>query len=384
MKIDATNIADLSQIKPEIPSTYQAPQTVEPAPAPVRLPQAPLNDPAILSLGRPPASAVPGATELHSEPMVEQVLAERDTSAVQRVIPGGRAANRPLSPIEDAVEPLNDLHIGEELQKENIKQMDKEDDKTHKKRRKRQNRRGKQNQQQQQAQSQQQHDTDLASSPDGNVPSSGRGKGWRQTPMLQSTASFQPFNSLKRKGRGRKGAEDNGWESAEVTEEMGDFDFENNLLKFDKRTIFDQMRKEDSVDDATRLVAHNRLPKPGTNNGKNLHYTENVLNVTPTGTKNADFWNSEADDGLHDAEVLSGREPRNATIMRRTDSKNGISKRSQSRKASGAMVGGQPPSRVNSAVSTPLRMRQLQITWLTIFTASTSTWSIPCPLKPSC
>ena len=256
----------------------------------------------------------------------------------------GRPANKPLSPIKDVMGPLSALRIGNESQKEIETRMDTEEDKSQKKRRRRQNKRGKQ-------QSQQHHDSDAASSPGGNVPSSGHGKGWRQTPMLQSTASFQPFNSLKRKGRGRKGVEDKGWESAEVTEEMGDFDFENNLLKFDKQTIFDQMRKEDSVDEASRLVAHNRLPKPGTNSGKNLHYTENVLNVPPTMARNANFWNSEADVGLHDEEGLSSRESRNATIMRRTDSKGGISRRSQSRKASGAMIGGQTPTRVNSAVS---------------------------------
>lgn len=169
--------------------------------------------------------------------------------------------------------------------------------------------------------------------------------------MLQSTSSFQPFHSLK-KGRGRKGGDENGWESAEVTEEMGEFDFENNLAKFDKRTIFDQMRKDDQIDDSTRLVAHNRRPKPGTNGGKNLHYTENVLDLTPTlANKNADFWNSEADDGEKEAERVSAQEARTISVLRRAESKNGLSRRSQSRKASGATAGGQPLSRVNSSVS---------------------------------
>lgn len=174
------------------------------------------------------------------------------------------------------------------------------------------------------------------------------GKGWRQTPILQSTASFQPFNSLKRNGKGSKATADNGWASEEVTEEMGDFDFENNLAKFDKRTIFDQMRKEDQTDDACRLVSHNRRVKPGTAGGKNLHYTENVLDVPSTTTPGADFWNSEADVGINGPERLSGREQKNGQTMRRTDSKTNGSRRSQSRKASNA-VGGQPLTRVNSA-----------------------------------
>ncbi|KAL6414738.1 hypothetical protein AUP68_01270 [Ilyonectria robusta] len=186
----------------------------------------------------------------------------------------------------------------------------------------------------------------------------GRGKGWRQTPILQSTASFQPFNSLKRNGKGRKGGPDNGWASEDVTEEMGEFDFENNLAKFDKRTIFDQMRKEDQVDDASRLVSHNRRPKPGTAGGKNLHYTENVLDVPSVAGKNADFWNSEADDGLNEAERLMGRDLRSSQSNRKTDTKSGPSRRSQSRKASTVAVpGGLPLSRVNSGVRSSHRPR---------------------------
>ncbi|KAK7581466.1 hypothetical protein V3481_013570 [Fusarium oxysporum f. sp. vasinfectum] len=182
-------------------------------------------------------------------------------------------------------------------------------------------------------------------------PASGRGKGWRQTPILQSTSSFQPFHSLKKSSKGRKGILDNGWASEDVTEEMGEFDFENNLAKFDKRTIFDQMRKEDQIDDASRLVSHNRKPKPGTAGGKNLHYTENVLDLPSSTKKDADFWNSEADDGLNEAERLSGRDVRSGQGNRRADSKPGPSRRSQSRKASAvAISGGLPLSRVNSGV----------------------------------
>jgi enhancer of mRNA-decapping protein 3 len=182
-------------------------------------------------------------------------------------------------------------------------------------------------------------------------PASGRGKGWRQTPILQSTSSFQPFQFLKKSAKGRKGTLDNGWASEDVTEEMGDFDFENNLAKFDKATIFDQMRREDQVDDASRLVAHNRKPKPGTAGGKNLHYTENVLDLPPITKKDAYSWNSEADDGLNGAERLSGREVRSSQSNRRADSKSGPSRRSQSRKASAvATSGGLPLTRVNSGV----------------------------------
>ncbi|KAK3322202.1 YjeF-related protein N-terminus-domain-containing protein [Apodospora peruviana] len=192
-----------------------------------------------------------------------------------------------------------------------------------------------------------------------------RGPGWRQTPMLQSNSSFQPFNSL----RGAKGrqANDNGWASEDVTDvqEAGDFDFEGGLAKFDKYNLFEQMRKDDQIDDADRLVSHNRQPKPkpGTAGGKNLHHSENVLDMPsaatlkpakdrPTKEPANDFWNSEADDGaLNGGERLSGRELGSSRQgSRRGESKVSATRRSQSRKASGA-VPGQAPSRVNSGVS---------------------------------
>lgn len=208
---------------------------------------------------------------------------------------------------------------------------------------------------------------DYEASPAATAKIAGRGKGWRQTPILQSTASFQPFHSLKRNGKGRQ-AVDNGWASEDVTDvqEMGDFDFEGSLAKFDKQNLFEQMRKDDLIDEADRLVSHNRQPppKPGTAGGKNLHYSENVLDMPPTILKPPkdrpasketpnDFWNSEADDGVpNSGERLSGREPGMGSRQgsRRGDSK--VSgRRSQSRKANDAVRTGSGPSRVNSGVS---------------------------------
>lgn len=153
-------------------------------------------------------------------------------------------------------------------------------------------------------------------------------------------------------------AVDNGWASEDVTDvqEMGEFDFEGSLAKFDKHTLFDQMRKDDEIDDASRLVSHNRLPKPkpGTAGGKNLHYTENVLDATPTSVAKGkgelpnDFWNSEADDGVvNGSERLSGRELGSRQSSRRAESKISTNRRSQSRKASAATVTG--PVRTGSS-----------------------------------
>ncbi|CRK34890.1 hypothetical protein BN1723_020166, partial [Verticillium longisporum] len=97
--------------------------------------------------------------------------------------------------------------------------------------------------------------------------------------MLQSTSSFQPFKALKRNGKAGNSVLDNGWASEDVTEEMGEFDFEGELAKFDKQTIFNQMQKDDLVEESDRLVSHNRKAKPGTAGGKNYHHTENVLDI---------------------------------------------------------------------------------------------------------
>ncbi|KAF2962969.1 hypothetical protein GQX73_g10600 [Xylaria multiplex] len=198
-----------------------------------------------------------------------------------------------------------------------------------------------------------------------NPPSSARptnqNKGWRQTPILQSTKSFQPFTSLKKSQKRRADpSADSGWASEDVTDvqEAGDFDFEGSLAKFDKRTIFDEMQEQDRIDEADRLVSHNRLPrhKPGTAGGKNLHYTENVLDPAPSAPKitkeiPGDFWRSEADDDPVNGtgEAPSGREGSGRSSRVRGESRMSTTRRSQSRKAStSAGIGG--PSRVNSGV----------------------------------
>ena len=370
MRIDATNIADISEIKPEEPpaALYNPPVAEVPA-APARQTQAGLDDPAILSLERPPSSGPTAPVELHNSQVVE-ADGEDGLAGVLQGIHVGRTFNKPLTPIQDIMEPLHSLDLNGSYgaPEQKMKPSDTEGEKSHKKKRRRQNKQTKQQQQQLQ-----QEDSDAVSEHGGNAQSGSRGKGWRQTPMLHSSSSFQPFHSLKKKGRGRKGDE-NGWESADVTEEMGEFDFENNLAKFDKRTIFDQMRREDEVDDASRLVSHNRRPKPGTNGGQNLHYTESVLDTTPKmGAKNADFWNSEADDAEKEPERSNVHEARTISVMRRAESKNGASKRSQSRKASAATVGGHPLSRVNSHVSIqPTLHKKTTECSLTAITASVS------------
>ncbi|KAF7562697.1 hypothetical protein G7046_g1445 [Stylonectria norvegica] len=344
MTIEASNIADLSEVKPDEPppATY-APPAAESVAAPVLsqpVSKTAFVDPAILSLGRRPVSAAPSASEAKIPvvdvrpelkagqrgvlPIVVPVVVERrGTSPNQTLNNSLKSSNIDDAAIEEDKAPGDGLQESQAQKKKRRKPK----------------------------QVKSQRPEEDARAVDNSGSAGGRGKGWRQTPILQSTSSFQPFNSLKRNGKGRKGNADNGWASEDVTEEMGDFDFVNNLAKFDKRTLFDQMRKEDQVDDASRLVAHNRRPKPGTAGGKNLHYSENVLETPATAAQNADFWNSEADDGLNGAERLAGRDVRSSQSNRRAESKSVISRRSQSRKASAVVAaGGLPLSRVNSNV----------------------------------
>ena len=86
--------------------------------------------------------------------------------------------------------------------------------------------------------------------------------------------------ALKRAAMTNATEAQNGWATEEATDiaEMGDFDFEANLSKFDKRGVFEQMKQDDTTADEARLVSFNRRPaRPGTAGGKNLHYSENVL-----------------------------------------------------------------------------------------------------------
>ena len=153
-------------------------------------------------------------------------------------------------------------------------------------------------------------DSDLPASPSplsSQNNRNGKSKGWRQTPLLtESNLSSEHVSNGKKTSdrtdlqaprtrftpdtasqhqqprKSHKEADDlNGWATEEATDiqDMGDFDFEENLSRFDKRKIFEQIRKEDTTNDEARLVSHNRLggARPGTAGGKNIHYTENVL-----------------------------------------------------------------------------------------------------------
>lgn len=169
-----------------------------------------------------------------------------------------------------------------------------------------------------------------------------RSKGWRQTPLLEPVASFQPFSSLKKSTKSKK-TYDNGWGTEDATDvqDLGDFDFLGSLAKFDKRTVFNQIEAEDMTADEDRLVSHNRMVKPGTMGGKNLHYTENVLDSKPISNVAAvaaasPRWKSEAGESDEEVEdeldLGSGRN--SGRTSRRAESRIGIARRPTSRKGS--------------------------------------------------
>ncbi|EMC98210.1 hypothetical protein BAUCODRAFT_121095 [Baudoinia panamericana UAMH 10762] len=114
--------------------------------------------------------------------------------------------------------------------------------------------------------------------------SSQTAKGWRQDPLLQpSPQNGSPAGKAESKKQARRQREQqemqNGWATEDATDvqDMGDFDFEASNKLFDKKGVFDQIRQDDTTADEDRLVSHNKVARPGTYGGKNLHPTENVL-----------------------------------------------------------------------------------------------------------
>ncbi|KAF9877346.1 DFDF domain-containing protein [Colletotrichum karsti] len=360
--IDAANIVDVSEYKDDVtPNTFTAPG-ISPVPAPVvaQPAQPAFVDPAILSMGnRPGSGAISGSD---NQPLPEVI--PQPTVAAPRGPQLGQPGVLPAVHLavgrghDDAAlslsESLQELHV-DELTPTAARHYAADNgvgaQGAHEAAGPSQKKKNKRKERSKIPKNGVSGEHAQESTPTRGNPSA-RGKGWRQTPILQSSPSFQPFNSLKRGVKGKKDLPENGWASEDVTEEMGEFDFEGSLAKFDKRTIFDQMRKEDLVDEADRLVTHNRKPKPGTAGGKNFHHSENVLDM-PANTSRAsqDFWNSEADDAVNGADRLSGRDVRSAQSSRRADSKPGAARRSQSRKASTQLTS-QPLNRGNSSQGT--------------------------------
>lgn len=150
----------------------------------------------------------------------------------------------------------------------------------------------------------------------GNSNGTFKGKGWRQTPILQEpqSISYPPSVKLTRRQRMEQEAQ-KGWatEDAGEIQELPEFDFAENLSKFDKRSVFDQIRTEDTTADEDRLVSFNRTPaRPGTYGGKNLHPTENVLDSPKAGPRRTST-TQESDTG-ETFDFASGRARKTMTL----------------------------------------------------------------------
>ncbi|KAL4901642.1 hypothetical protein BDW74DRAFT_170090 [Aspergillus multicolor] len=178
-----------------------------------------------------------------------------------------------------------------------------------------------------------------------------KSKGWRQTAFVEPTTpglldSPQPYkemgtlNGRRRKKKSRGYPEQvSGWATEEAADiqEMPEFDFASNLSKFDKRRVFEEIRNDDTTADEDRLVSFNRrVPKPGTNGGRNLHWSENVLDDSP----------EESDNGVTD------HEPSDAKLSSGTFSGRDASKLSARGRGSrkGSAIFGQPlvPAQLNT------------------------------------
>ena len=214
----------------------------------------------------------------------------------------------------------------------------------------------------------------------------GKGKGWRQTPLLEETTAetpspqagqrgqHPPKDTLKpatarftnqtldhpkiRRHRYREEEDQNGWATGDATDiqDMGDFDFEQNLSKFDKRKVFDQIRQEDTTADEARLVSFNRLPaaRSGTAGGKNLHHTENVLDspmkkvTTVGGISNVGHSSTESEIEISEAKISSGRSSRrNRSRPSRAPSRKGSALAAGDHYGSGPTLITEPVSRIS-------------------------------------
>ncbi|EKD14807.1 DFDF domain-containing protein [Drepanopeziza brunnea f. sp. 'multigermtubi' MB_m1] len=331
--INASEIVELVEATNE---NAQLPRQPPPRPTPAAAPELKtFEDPAILSMSKIPAGTTPANSQRPSIPAQWSAKStEPDDSA--RTATGRESrpkALRELTPAATLVEPMQKMRVKVKPHDDDvvaipvIEELDGEAEIVPEQPvAKARTRRGRKNRKPREE----------------VVDENTNSKGWRQTPLLEPTTSFQPFATLKRKNRLKGGkVEESGWATEDATDvqEMGDFDFVGSLAKFDKHTVFNQIQAEDSIAEEDRLVSHNRLPKakPGTAGGKNLHYTENVLEA-PIGGVKSTAWKSEAgESGEERASQLgsgSGRRSRRTERVERAESKFSLSRRPVSRKGS--------------------------------------------------
>ncbi|KAL4868078.1 hypothetical protein BDV12DRAFT_209409 [Aspergillus spectabilis] len=318
--IEAPDIADLSLRPIDRPGVQAPPVSQEQrsvAPPLTRNPaQQPFVDPAILSYSKPPSEAYQGTQaqpNLTGESIARQFLPSQSTSHhTPQAAPA--SLTEPFSNLELNVDnrPALKAELEDGLQ-EPVFQADEEPPVLHGPGRygTTRGRRGGKNKG---SSAYNEHNGALNTNP--------KSKGWRQTAFvepsspsfLQSPQSYKEAGTLnsrrrKKKNRGYVG-QISGWATEDATDiqEMGEFDFESNLSKFDKRRVFEEIRNDDTTADEDRLVSFNRrVPKPGTNGGRNLHWSENVLDDSPEESDNGATDHEPSDTKLS-SETFSGRD----------------------------------------------------------------------------
>ncbi|GLB21655.1 enhancer of mRNA decapping [Aspergillus tubingensis] len=310
--IEAPDIADLSlgSSTPRIsqrPPPPQGPQNIVPAPPPPTSTQS-FVDPAILSFSKPPSAPsgqgadsgpvqlpAPSISRSTSQNFQFPQVAHRDQAAVLNEpfsnleLDVGKTANESRSAVPSGPVPAGRENI---VSSQPIPQSAA----------KASRRTG------------QPRTPKAVNEHDGATNTDPRSKGWRQTAFVepsypQMNKSLNKQRRKKRNNRSNYVEDPNGWATEDATDiqEMGEFDFQSNLSKFDKRKVFEEIRNDDTTADEDRLVSFNRkVPKPGTNGGKNLHWTENVLD-SPEETESEDTDQVPSDAKLSSG-TYSGRE----------------------------------------------------------------------------
>ncbi|KAJ5713095.1 NAD(P)H-hydrate epimerase [Penicillium malachiteum] len=294
--VDATMIDDLSllqvtdQTAMQRQGSAQTVTTIPPAQVQPPLPQPTFVDPAILSYAKPPSNLINQSSQLN----VGIHGTDRPTASATASL------SEPFSNLELNAESKNDsLQSGpQDVEFQAAQNL------TPAKQNARRNRHGNE------GNFVPKHGVTASTNP--------KSKGWRQTAFVEPMGSAaqrspehqarQPTKFRKKKTRQSYADDASGWATEDATDiqELGEFDFQSNLSKFDKRRVFEEIRNDDTTADEARLVSFNRLPKPGTNGGKNLHWTENVLDSPQNSDTGDDL--EHVSDARHSSENISGRE----------------------------------------------------------------------------
>ncbi|KAI5807086.1 hypothetical protein EDC01DRAFT_742943 [Geopyxis carbonaria] len=332
-KVQAPTV--MQPVHPEPPR-----HSVPPTPTPVRAPVAPVMAKVSSSRGgirsnrasssKLDALAIPAGPKAHDQnPLSANAAVEGSMKMESEYTPPVSAAaalQRPFSTMNIRGDPADSSAVDETDDGFNVpnRLLDQQNNFSGKR-----SRRGKGNFKRQQ-QRQPTHTGPNAQDEEGNItPESSTGNNVLQPGMFggaiakaavsQAGAHSKQRNRRPQRTRRQRGypetAEEEGWATEDVNDyKATEFDFQGNLDRFDKKTVFSQikasddegdgrlrvkfkltnnLKAEDTTADEERLVSHNRLPNRSYNRSsvfvkKNYHPTENVLGTYANGQSLAD------------------------------------------------------------------------------------------------